>query len=255
MKQFSVLVIGDSCDDEYIYGDCSRLNPEGPIPVLDRTDGEVKPGMAANVNANLRAFGIKTNLITQREKIIKTRFVDKKSNYQLLRVDTTPEVTPLAAPEVKMAFMHGSYDAIVISDYDKGFLDDQRLRVIADNFNGPIFVDTKKRVLFDKKNVFFKINEKEYNLLDKAHLPSDENLIVTLGSKGVRWRGITFQPKEVKVFDVCGAGDTFLAALVFHFLVTFKMQESIDFANRAAAISVEHPGTYQLTPEDLKSLS
>ena len=84
MKQFSVLVIGDSCDDEYIYGDCSRLNPEGPIPVLDRTDGEVKPGMAANVNANLRAFGIKTNLITQREKIIKTRFVDKKSNYQLL---------------------------------------------------------------------------------------------------------------------------------------------------------------------------
>jgi len=199
MKQFSVLVIGDSCDDEYIYGDCSRLNPEGPIPVLDRTDGEVKPGMAANVNANLRAFGIRTNLITQKEKIIKTRFIDKKSNYQLLRVDTTPEVTPLAAPQVKMAFMHGSYDAIVISDYDKGFIDDQRLRVIADNFNGPIFVDTKKRVLFDKKNVFFKINEKEYNLLDKTHLPSDENLIVTLGSKGVRWRGIIFQPKEVKV--------------------------------------------------------
>lgn len=254
MKQFSVLVIGDSCDDEYIYGDCSRLNPEGPIPVLDRTDGEVKPGMAANVNANLRAFGIRTNLITQKEKIIKTRFIDKKSNYQLLRVDTTPEVTPLAAPQVKMAFMHGSYDAIVISDYDKGFLDDQRLRVIADNFNGPIFVDTKKRILFDKKNVFFKINEKEYNLLDKAHLPSDENLIVTLGSKGVRWRGIIFQPKEVKVFDVCGAGDTFLAALVFHYLMTLKMQESIDFANRAAAISVEHPGTYQLTPEDLQSL-
>jgi bifunctional ADP-heptose synthase (sugar kinase/adenylyltransferase) len=254
MKQFSVLVIGDSCDDEYIYGDCSRLNPEGPIPVLDRTDGEVKPGMAANVNANLRAFGIRTNLITQKEKIIKTRFIDKKSNYQLLRVDTTPEVTPLAAPQVKMAFMHGSYDAIVISDYDKGFIDDQRLRVIADNFNGPIFVDTKKRVLFDKKNVFFKINEKEYNLLDKSSLPNDENLIVTLGSKGVRWRGIIFQPKEVKVFDVCGAGDTFLAALVFHYLMTLQMQESIDFANRAAAISVEHPGTYQLTSEDLQSL-
>ena len=254
MKQFSVLVIGDSSDDEYIYGDCSRLNPEGPIPVLDRIDGEVKPGMAANVNANLRAFGIRTNLITQKEKIVKTRFIDKKSNYQLLRVDTTPEVTPLAAPQVKMAFMHGSYDAIVISDYDKGFVDDQRLRVIADNFNGPIFVDTKKRVLFNKKNVFFKINEKEYNLLDKSSLPNDENLIVTLGSKGVRWRGIIFQPKEVKVFDVCGAGDTFLAALVFHYLMTMKMQESIDFANRAAAISVEHPGTYQLTQENINSL-
>jgi len=36
--------------------------------------------------------------------------------------------------------------------------------------------------------------------------------------------------------------------------MTLKMQESIDFANRAAAISVEHPGTYQLTSEDLQSL-
>ena len=79
---YSVLVIGDSCEDEYIYGDCSRLNPEGPIPVLDKTSTEVKAGMAANVNANLKSLGIRTNLITQKETIKKTRFVDRKSNYQ-----------------------------------------------------------------------------------------------------------------------------------------------------------------------------
>ena len=94
---YNVLVIGDSCEDEYIYGDCSRLNPEGPIPVLDKTSTEVKAGMAANVNANLKSLGIRTNLITQKETIKKTRFVDRKSNYQLLRVDSTPEVTPLKA--------------------------------------------------------------------------------------------------------------------------------------------------------------
>lgn len=248
---YSVLVIGDSCEDEYIYGDCSRLNPEGPIPVLDKTSTEVKAGMAANVNANLKSLGIRTNLITQKETIKKTRFVDRKSNYQLLRVDSTPEVTPLSAPQVKMAFMHCRYDALVISDYNKGFLTTQAMRTICTYFRGPIFIDTKKTRLFQQSNVFYKINKKEYDLLDREYMPSDTNLIVTLGANGCKWSGIHFQPRTVNVFDVCGAGDTFLAALVSEFLATKDMQKSIDLANRAASISVENPGTYQLTRDDI----
>lgn len=247
----NILVIGDSCDDEYIYGDCSRLNPEGPIPVLDKTSTEVTPGMASNVNDNLRSFGVRTNLITQKETIKKTRFVDRKSNYQLLRVDTTPEVTPLSAPQVRMAFMHSKYDALVISDYDKGFLTDQALRIICTYFKGPIFIDTKKTKLFQQPNVFFKINKKEYDLLDREFMPHDTNLIVTLGSNGCRWRGINFTPRKVNVFDVCGAGDTFLSALEVEFIRTKDMQNSINFANMAASISVENSGTYKLTRDDI----
>tara|TARA_B100001063_G_C16759998_1_gene555425 strand:+ start:1407 stop:2183 length:777 start_codon:yes stop_codon:yes gene_type:complete len=250
----NILVIGDSCDDEYIYGDCSRLNPEGPIPVLDKTSTEVSPGMASNVNDNLKSFGVRTNLITQKEKIKKTRFVDKKSNYQLLRVDTTPKVTPLSAPQIKMAFMHSQYDALVISDYNKGFLTDESLRIICTYFKGPIFIDTKKTRLFQQSNVFFKINKKEYDLLDREFMPHDTNLIVTLGSNGCKWSGIHFQPRKVNVFDVCGAGDTFLSALVFEFVRTKNMQKSIDFANRAASISVENSGTYKLTKNDIVRL-
>ena len=33
-KQFKVLLIGDTCIDEYIYGICERLNPEAPVPIL-----------------------------------------------------------------------------------------------------------------------------------------------------------------------------------------------------------------------------
>ena len=33
-KQFKVLLIGDSCTDEYVYGTCERLNPEAPVPIL-----------------------------------------------------------------------------------------------------------------------------------------------------------------------------------------------------------------------------
>ena len=85
-------------------------------------------------------------------------------------------------------------------------------------------------------------------------MPNDENLIVTLGSHGVSWKGLIFKPELVKVFDVCGAGDTFLAALVYQFLETKNMEQSIVYANKAAAISVTHPGAYHLTKKDIESI-
>ena len=250
----NVLLIGDSCRDEYVYGDCNRLSPEGPITILDEKSRKIRPGMAANVKSNLESFGVGVNLLTQREVITKTRYVDSKSNYQLLRVDTTPDVTPITSAEVRMALMSFEYDAVVISDYDKGYLSDDDLRLLCEAFNRPIFVDTKKRKLFHKDNVFWKINKKEYDLLDREHMPNGTHLIVTLGSDGVDWNGIRYLPKKVNVFDVCGAGDTFLTALVWEFMKHKDMQKSIDIANRAAAISVQHPGTYHLTEKEIESL-
>ena len=250
----NVIVIGDKCTDKYIFGECSRLSPEQPVPVLDKTRIEERPGMAGNTELNLKAFGINTVLLSQRELIIKTRFVDTNSGYQLMRLDETPEVSRIANAEVKMAMMHMNPDAIVISDYDKGYITDDDLWHLCHNFNRPVFVDTKKRRLFHKDNVFWKINKKEYNDLDKDHLPNDSHLIVTLGSAGAIWAGTKFLPQVVKVFDVCGAGDTFMAALVYEFLKTKNMQKSIDLANRAAAISVTHPGAYYLSQNDIESL-
>ena len=250
----NVIVIGDKCTDKYIFGECSRLSPEQPVPVLDKTRIEERPGMAGNTELNLKAFGINSVLLSQRELIIKTRFVDTNSGYQLMRLDETPEVGRIANAELKMAMMHMNPDAIVISDYDKGYITDDDLWHLCHNFNRPVFVDTKKRRLFHKDNVFWKINKKEYNDLDKDHLPNDSHLIVTLGSAGAIWAGTKFLPQVVKVFDVCGAGDTFMAALVYEFLKTKNMQKSIDLANRAAAISVTHPGAYYLSQNDIESL-
>ena len=250
----NVIVIGDKCTDKYVFGETTRLSPEQPVPVLDQTRIEERPGMAANTELNLKAFGINTVLLSQREQITKTRFIDTNSGYQLMRLDETPEVGRIANAELKMAMMHMNPDAIVISDYDKGYLNDDDLWNLCHNFNRPVFVDTKKRSLFHKDNVFWKINKKEYDLLDRDHMPNNTHLIVTLGSRGVMWNGLVFQPQLVKVFDVCGAGDTFLAALVYEFLKTSNMQKSIDLANRAAAISVTHPGAYYLNKQDIESL-
>ena len=250
----NVIVIGDKCTDKYIFGECSRLSPEQPVPVLDQIKIEERPGMAGNTELNLKSFGINTLLLSQRETITKTRFVDTNSGYQLLRLDETPKVSRIANAEMKMAFMHMNPDAIVISDYDKGYLSDEDLWHICNNINRPVFVDTKKRRLFQKDNVYWKINKKEYDDLVQDHLPNDDHLIVTLGSAGALWDGMIYKPQPVKVFDVCGAGDTFLAALVYKFLNTKNMGMSIEYANKAAAIAVTHPGAYHLSKKDITSL-
>ena len=250
----NVIVIGDKCTDKYVFGETTRLSPEQPVPVLDQTRIEERPGMAGNTELNLKAFGVNTVLLSQRETITKTRFVDTNSGYQLMRLDETPQVSRIANAELKMAMMHLNPDAIVISDYDKGYINDDDLWHLCHNFNRPVFVDTKKRRLFQKDNVYWKINKKEYDDLIQDHLPNLSNLIVTLGSAGASWNGMIFKPQVVKVFDVCGAGDTFLAALVYEFLKTKNMQTAIEFANKAAAIAVTHPGAYHLTKKDIESL-
>ena len=238
----------------YKRQECKRLSPEQPVPVLDQIKIEERPGMAANTEMNLRSFGINTLLLSQREVITKTRFVDTNSGYQFMRLDETPEVTPITSAEVKMALMHINPDAIVISDYDKGYISDENLWLLCNNINRPVFVDTKKRRLFQKDNVYWKINKKEYDDLIQNDLPNDSHLIVTLGSAGASWGGLIFKPEPVKVFDVCGAGDTFMASLVYKFLKTKDMGASIEFANKAAAISVTHPGAYHLNQQDIKSI-
>ena len=250
----NVIVIGDKCTDKYVFGECKRISPEQPVPVLDKTKIEEKPGMAANTEMNLKAFGVNTVLLSQREEIIKTRFVDSNSGYQLMRLDETPKVGRISNAELKMAFMHMNPDAIVISDYDKGYLSEDDLWLICNNINRPVFVDTKKRRLFQKDNVYWKINKKEYDDLIQENLPDLRNLIVTLGPNGATWNGMIYKPQPVKVFDVCGAGDTFLAALVFKFLETRSMENAINYANKAAAISVTHPGAYRLSKQDIISI-
>ena len=52
-----ILVIGDSCKDIFIYGKANRLCPEAPVPVINYTHTITKPGMAANVEDNLKKLG------------------------------------------------------------------------------------------------------------------------------------------------------------------------------------------------------
>ena len=240
-KQFKVLLIGDSCTDEYVYGVCERLNPEAPVPILRETRVETQKGMAWNVRENLMSFGMEVYILTQEEQIVKRRFIDERYNQQILRVDVEKDSKPLDYDLPQEYF-----DALVISDYDKGFITSSRIFDLAEKFDGPVFIDSKKRHL-PVEHAFIKINEEEYSKLSYK----SENLIVTKGSKGADYQGKNYPAVGVSVFDVCGAGDTFLSALVYFYLLYGKIERAIPYANKAAAIAVTHFGTYVLSKEDV----
>jgi len=240
---YKVLVLGDGCIDEYVYGNCTRLNPEAPVPVMKYNRIDSRGGMAWNVYNNLNAFGLDVDIITNEEKIYKTRYVDEKSNQQILRVDKEHPVEPFTGE------ISDKYDIIVISDYDKGFLTQAKLFDIVQSAECPVFIDSKKTEL-PKYNCIIKLNEPEYQKLKS----DNHNVIVTRGASGAEFAGQLFPAQKVKVYDVVGAGDTFLASLVYFYLLHGKIETAIPYANKAAGIAVQNIGTYVLTKEDVDLL-
>ena len=243
-KQLKILLIGDSCTDEYVYGTCERLNPEAPVPILNLKRKETTRGMAWNVRENLMSFGMEVFILTNNESITKTRYIDEKSNQHILRVDDESPLKPMdyELPEDK-------YDALVISDYDKGFLTQKKIFELTQWFDGPVFIDSKKTTL--PGDAYIKINEEEFKKITHYN---PETLIVTKGGKGAEYKGKLYEGEKVKVYDVVGAGDTFLSALVYFYLLCGTIEKAIPYANKASAIAVQNFGTYVLTEKDVKDL-
>ncbi len=147
----TVLVLGDSFVDEYITGDCSRLSPEAPVPILRVDSGKTRRvlGGAANTAANIAALGGKPVLFTLYERdamgqifegqcagaglalepfsdgrstLVKTRLLGQRQ--QLLRLDyeDTRDIEAALESKILAAFkrrlLHAQ--AVVFSDYAKG---------------------------------------------------------------------------------------------------------------------------------------
>ena len=249
-KQFKILLLGDDCIDVYQYGTVDRISPEAPVPVFKCSHEEHKPGMAGNVLKNLEALGCNVNFF-HNETSIKTRLIDIRSRQHIVRLDNDKNCTPINIDDLFPL----EYDAIVISDYNKGTVTYELVESLRREFSGPIFVDTKKSDLKRFECCFIKINELEYSRVTSlpADLPS--GLIVTLGKDGARYNDKIFPASVVEVVDVCGAGDTFLSALVVEYLNTNDIESSIEYAIKAGAISVQHSGVYVLTEKDIERIT
>ena len=151
-KNRRVVVLGDAILDEYLLGNCSRISPEAPVPVLRVTSARRVLGGAANTAANIVSLGGHASLIallgndesgatltrcaadagvdiravhSGAPTLRKTRVVGQ--HQQIVRLDyedirptsATTEAAILGAFESTLA---SRCEVVVISDYAKGFL-------------------------------------------------------------------------------------------------------------------------------------
>ena len=152
-KGKKILVVGDLMIDEYIWGNVSRISPEAPIPVVEVSREELKPGGAANVIINLIAMGAKVYCAgvvgadanahklekyfkdhkvdysavvedAKRPTTIKTRVI--AHNQQVVRIDKEKKLAISTDIREKMLEklkpVIKNMDGIILSDYNKGMM-------------------------------------------------------------------------------------------------------------------------------------
>jgi bifunctional ADP-heptose synthase (sugar kinase/adenylyltransferase) len=212
-----------------------------PIPVLSIIEQKENPGMAKNVERNIKSIMKSCDIVTNTgwEKVTKTRFMHHRSNHAFLRVDTDHRIPRIKIKSVPLS----DYDIVAVSDYNKGFFTEADIKYICEHHDN-VFIDTK-RVLSDfaAKAKFIKINEYEYER-SKSHIGESlkNKIIITRGDNGATFKGKTYPVKKFEVKDTSGAGDSFFAALLVKYAETENIEKAIAFANECASKTVQHRG-------------
>lgn len=173
-----VLVVGDIICDVYLYGTVNRISPEAPVPIFEC--GERRPvlGGAANVAANLQAFGCEVSLVgvvgsdpaaqeirmlLEKQGIATTWLVEDPlrpttektrlvAPQQMLRLDREtrqpldPEIWEVVVDLV--GALVPQVDGVICSDYHKGVCIPEVLEPLlarARDAGRPVVVDPKAR--------------------------------------------------------------------------------------------------------------
>ena len=237
-----ILVVGESCCDIFNYGECNRLCPEAPVPIFNSIQTVENGGMALNVKNNIVALNVDTDLYTNTNwsTITKTRFIDIRTNHMFMRLDCNDN----AYDRFDISqLQYDQYDAIVISDYNKGFLTKEDINQISLEHDC-VFLDTKKYLGSWCESIkYIKINEHEYEN-NKKYITNNikDKIIITLGPKGSVYKDTIYPVPKVEIKDVSGAGDSFIAGLVVKYIEKKDIIDAIKFANCCATQVVQKKG-------------
>lgn len=176
-KKQTILVIGDTMVDKFIWGKVSRISPEAPVPVVEITKETETLGAAGNVANNITALGAKAVIISaigedntgksmiemleekgidasrlvydpHRPTIIKTRII--ATNQQVVRVDR--EIKGVLSHLTESKIIRNieaaipEADGVILSDYGKGVINPKVLKraiYLARKHKIPVTVDPK----------------------------------------------------------------------------------------------------------------
>ena len=257
-----VLVVGDAMLDRYWHGRTDRISAEAPVPVVAISEVDNRPGGAANVALNLVSLGSTCSLVAvigddDEGRLLRTKLESAEINCGLITAKDYRTITKLRIVSQNQQLVRADFeseldldindlmnsiskflpdkDILVMSDYDKGVLDDpQRIIKKSQQVDVPVLVDPKFKdfelyrgamllkpnKLELEKAVGYWHSEREMiskceDLMQRLHLKA---LLVTRSSQGMTllqpgMEEVHFPAHRREVSDVSGAGDTVIAIL------------------------------------------
>lgn len=300
-QQTRILVVGDVMLDRYWFGDSERISPEAPVPIVQVAKIDERLGGAANVARNVAALGAKTSLLgvvgvdeagtrvselllasgvdshlEQDAKVpttVKLRVIARQQ--QLIRLDFE-EAPSAAALEHKLARFEsllGAVDAVILSDYGKGALDQVATMILQAKAKQKIILVDPKGSDFERYRGATVItpNRGELRQVIGKWASEDElteraqalrrsldiqALLLTRSEDGMSLytdAGVSHVRAQAReVFDVSGAGDTVIATLAVALAAAWSLERAMALANRAGGIVVGKLGTATVTSEELQ---
>jgi D-beta-D-heptose 7-phosphate kinase/D-beta-D-heptose 1-phosphate adenosyltransferase len=185
------------------------------------------------------------------------------------RALTIEEDRQLASELRNAVFLLGP-DAILLSDYSKGVLDSKSevVETLADVAEiVPTIVLDPRRSMLDGRVSLDAVtpNRRESIMLggpgSKRWFDTIPDLRVVVETRGA-WGAVIREPGrpdylsrtvQVERADVCGAGDTFAAALTLARTAGADWLEAVEIANVAAGEAVRHLGTYAPSADEVRA--
>jgi D-beta-D-heptose 7-phosphate kinase/D-beta-D-heptose 1-phosphate adenosyltransferase len=311
-EKTKIAVIGDIILDEYYDCTIDRISPEAPV-LIARTDESRKKyslGGAANTAKNCSGLGAKTTLfgiMGDDEVSLKINLLCNKNNIksyfcsimntttirkvryrkdynQIIRIDYENKNKPYHTdkPNYKLlinAFKisSDSFDAVILSDYNKGTLSEHLCQEIIEICNKkkiPIFVDPKGLSWSKYEGATcLTPNFKEFQQMTREDVTIDNNdicslardiisdfsldyILITKGKNGISFIDHDTMFHEYtdaqEVYDVSGAGDTVIVTFALCIINGLSFQEAVKMSNLAAKLVIRKSGTQAITHYELK---
>ena len=299
-----ILVLGDILLDKFLLNKYEKQSPEAKIPIVKPIKTITRLGGAANLINNKNSLNrncflisrighetsdkelitllnkrkIKYKLFFQKNFSVgkKSRlYIDKK---QIFRIDDEKIINLSRIIEYKIInFIKkniSKYSMLVISDYNKGVINSNIFKKIANIFlkQGKLVITNPKKnkisfyngsnIIIPNKKKFNKFFNSKTSLKNKVKIFFSskflEHLIITRGKKSLihftRKNKFFYNVNKVKTFDVTGASDTFVALLSINLFIKNKIEKSFKKSIEGATKVVQKKYTSTISKREYSKI-
>jgi bifunctional ADP-heptose synthase (sugar kinase/adenylyltransferase) len=266
----NILVVGDVVYDSSIYvTSTSRPAPEDPevlIRTMRNREVDVRLGGAGNAAACAEALGARVEIwgTHESQRCVKFRAYDPITKRLQFRADHDIRVTTTPLMDKRMDISRlakclENADAVIISDYGKGFCTPDLCQYVIKHAKGPVLVDPHGPDWSKYRGVYAVFpNQKEYDEWDKTEIDWPTRIVRKMGPLGARVIDRTtihsvksYPAMNHNPVDVTGAGDAVIAACAVRLAQDYTVEESVKSAMIVAGVVCGKQGTQVCTEGEL----